>query len=86
MGQDPMLVMNVDKDASPPHPTSLRSATFPSRERLEERASQGLPLEGKLSATRLTDEVAGKRLRCKVLGMRKRNRAETLNNNCLKSM
>ena len=29
-----MLVMNVDKDASPPHPTSLRSATFLSRGRL----------------------------------------------------
>ena len=32
--QNPMLVISVDKDASPPHPTSFRSATFPSRERL----------------------------------------------------
>ena len=45
--------------SSTPHPTSLRSATFPSRGRLEERANQRLPLEGKLSAARLTDEVAG---------------------------
>jgi len=45
--------------SSAPHPTSLRSATFPSRGRLEKRTSQGLPLEGKLSAARLTDEVAG---------------------------
>ena len=34
VGQNPMLVMNVDKDASQPHPTSLRSATFLSRGRL----------------------------------------------------
>ena len=45
--------------SSTPHPTSLRSATFPSGGRLEERANQRLPLEGKLSAARLTDEVAG---------------------------
>lgn len=37
---------------------SLTLGTFPSRGRLEERPGQGLPLEGKLSAARLTDEVS----------------------------
>jgi hypothetical protein len=63
--------------SSTPHPASLRSATFPSRGRLEERSNQRLPLEGRLSAARLTDEVVNKRPRCVFLGMRKRNRAET---------
>ena len=54
-----MLAKTADKDASPRHPTSFCSAAFPSRGRLEERANQRLPLEGKLSAARLTDEVAG---------------------------
>ena len=53
------------------------AASLPLRERLEERANQGLPLEGKLSAARLTDEVANTRLCCVFLGMRKQNRAET---------
>ena len=43
---------------------SLTLGTFPSRGRLEECTIQGLPLEGKLSAARLTDEVSNKIMRC----------------------
>ena len=53
-----MLVIPVDRDGPPPHPTSLRSVTFPSRGRLLGRVNEWLPLEGKLSAARLTDEVS----------------------------
>ena len=42
---------------------SLPFGTFPSRGRLEERTNQRLPLEGKLSAARLTDEVSKTMLR-----------------------
>ena len=46
-GQNPMRVKTADRDASPPHPTSLRSATFPSKGKAqEERVNQCLPLEG----------------------------------------
>ena len=34
VGQNPMLAKTADKDASPRHPTSFCSATFPSRGRL----------------------------------------------------
>jgi len=55
------FVRKVPRDfcllSSTPHPTSLRSAAFPSRGRLAECAGLWLPLEGKLSAARLTDEV-----------------------------